>query len=84
MISFEFMYGDSRYRYENGYIYRQDLYGVYVKLVPVMQEFTRCIDEYSLDQKQLIMGAVIHGYTCGKLDGANGKIKEIQRVLNLD
>lgn len=83
-MSFEFMYGDTWYKYENGYIYRQDLYGVYVKLVPVMSEFSRCIDEYSLDQKQLIMGAVIHGYTCGKLDGANSKVKEIQRVLNLD
>ena len=83
-MTFEFMYGGTWYKYENGYIYRQDIYGVYVRLIPVMQELTRDLDSYSLDQKQLIMGAVIHGYTCGKLDGASSKVKEIQRVLNLD
>ena len=84
MKPFEFMYGDTWYKYENGYIYRQDIYGVYVRLIPVMQELARDLDSYSLDQKQLIMGAVIHSYTYGKLDGARGKVKEIQRVLNLD
>ena len=36
MKTFEFRYGDSWYKYENGYIYRQNCLGHYGKLTPVM------------------------------------------------
>ena len=83
-MSFEFMYGDTWYKYECGYIHRQNCFGHYGKLVPVMRELDDQIDSYSLDQKQLIMGAIIHGFTHGKLAGAEDKTREIKRVLNID
>ena len=82
--TFEFMYNDTWYKYENGYIYRQNIYGNYEQLTPVLQELNRCINDFSLPDKQNIMGAIIHGYTCGKLVGAADKVREIKRVLNID
>ena len=82
--TFEFMYCDTWYKYERGYIYKQDIYGVYVQLTPVVQELNHCIDDFSLPDKQNIMCAIVHGYTCGKLVGAGDKVREIKRVLNID
>ena len=82
--TFEFMYNDTWYRYECGYIYRQNCFGDYGKLVPVMRELNEQLVGYSLDQKQLIMGAIIHGFTHGKFAGADDKTREIKRVLNID
>lgn len=82
--SFEFMYGDTWYKYENGYIYRQNIYGNFEQLTPVLLELNRCIDNFSLPDKQNIMGAIVHGYTCGKLVGAADKVREIKRVLCIE
>ncbi len=84
MISFEFMYGDSWYRYENGYIYRQNYFGQYEKFTPVVQELSSSLEDYSLDQKQTIMCAILHGFTYGKLAGSADKVREIKRVLDID
>lgn len=83
-MSFEFMYCDTWYKYENGYIYRQNCFGHYGKLTPVMQELTHSLEDYSLDQKQTIMCAILHGFTCGKLAGSADKVREIKRVLDID
>lgn len=83
-MSFEFMYCDTGYKYENGYIYRQNRFGHYGKLVPVVQELRCSLEDYSLDQKQTIMCAIIHGFTCGKLAGSTDKVREIKRVLEID
>jgi hypothetical protein len=83
-MTFEFMYGDTWYKYEAGYIYRQNSFGNHIKLIPVVQELSRSLEDYSLDQKQTIMCAILHGFTCGKLAGAANKVAEIKRVLNID
>lgn len=82
--TFEFMYNDTWYKYESGYIYRQNIYGNYEQLTPVLQELNRCIDHFPLPDLQNIMGAIIHGYTCGKLVGAADKVREIKRVLCIE
>ena len=82
--SFEFMYGDTWYKYENGYIYRQNIYGNFEQLTPVLPELNRCIGDFSLPDKQNIMCAILHGYSCGKLVGAADKVRAIKNVLCLD
>ena len=82
--TFEFMYNDTWYKYENGYIYRQNIYGDFEQLTPVLPELKRYVDNFSLPDLQNIMGAIVHGYTCGKLVGAGDKVREIKRVLNID
>lgn len=82
--TFEFMYYNTWYKYENGYIYRQNIYGDYEQLTPVLADLERCVDNFSLPDKQNIMGAIVHGYTCGKLVGAGDKVREIKRVLCIE
>ena len=82
--AFEFMCGDTWYKYEDGYLHRQNIYGNYEQLIPVVRELNQTIDSFSLPDKQNIMCAIVHGYTCGKLVGAGDKVREIKRVLNID
>lgn len=84
MKSFEFMYGDTWYKYEDGYIYRQNIYGNYEQMIPVVRELDQTLDNFSLPDKQNIMCAIVHGHTYGKLAGAATKVKEIKRVLCID
>ena len=79
--TFEFMYGNSWYKYADGYIFSQN---GYERGIPVVKELNQIIDNFSLPDKQNIMGAIVHGYTCGKLVGAGDKVREIKRVLNID
>lgn len=81
---FEFMYGDTWYKYENGYIYRQNIYGDYIQMIPVVRELSQSIDNFSVPDKQNIMCAIVHGHTYGKMAGAADKCKEIKRVLCID
>lgn len=84
MKPFEFMYGDTWYKYEDGYIYRQNIYGNYEQMIPVVRELDQTLDNFSLPDKQNIMCAIVHGHTHGKLAGAANKVKEIKRVLCID
>lgn len=84
MKKFEFMYNDSWYEYEAGWIYKQDIYEVYFKFCPVTAELGNIIDTCSKDQLQLIMAAIVHGFVCGREAGKADKAKEIRRALNLD
>ena len=83
-LQFEFMYADTWYKYEGGYIYRQNIYGNYEQMIPVVRELDQTLDNFSLPDKQNIMCAIVHGHTYGKLAGAANKVKEIKRVLCID
>lgn len=86
-MTFEFMYGDTCYtcyKYENSYIYRQNIYGDYVKLCPVLPDLERKLEEFTSDQQHTIMEAILCGYYHGKAAGAIDKCKEIKRVLCID
>ena len=82
--TFEFMCGDTWYKYEDGYLHRQNIYGNYEQLIPVVRELNQTIDNFSLPDKQNIMCAIVHGFTWGKYAGAGDKVREIKRVLNID
>lgn len=84
MKPFEFMYGDTWYKYEDGYICRQNIYGNYEQMIPVVRELDQTLDNFSLPDKQNIVCAIVHGHTYGKLAGAANKVKEIKRVLFID
>jgi hypothetical protein len=78
------MYGDTWYRYEDGYIYRQNIYGGYEQRIPVVKDLIQTLDNFSLPDKQNIMCAIVHGHTYGKFAGAADKVKEIKRVLCIE
>jgi hypothetical protein len=83
-LSFEFMYANTWYKYENSWIYRQNIYGNYEQMIPVVRELGQTLDNFSLPDKQNIMCAIVHGHTYGKLAGAANKVKEIKRVFCID
>ena len=80
-MSFEFMYGDTWYKYENGYIYSQN---DYEPGIPVVRELEQIVDNFSLPDKQNSMCAIVHGYTYGTYAGAADKVREIKRVLRIE
>ena len=81
MKTFEFMYGDTWYKYEDGYIYSQNGYG---PGIPVVRELEQIVDNFSLPDKQNIMCAIVHGYTYGTYAGAADKVRELKRVLCIE
>ncbi len=84
MKAFEFMYGDTWYKYERGYLHRKDVYGVYVLHCPVASELIAILDSFDATQLRIVMGAIIHGYVHGKDAGRNSQIKEFKRLFNID
>ena len=44
-LQFEFMYADTWYKYENSWIYRQNIYGDYVKHCPVLPDLVRKLED---------------------------------------
>lgn len=83
-MSFEFMYATSWYRYENSYIYKQNRFGNYTKLCPVLPDLVRKLEDLYVDQRQTIMEAILYGYYHGKIAGAEDKTREIKTVLCID
>ncbi len=84
MKPFEFMYGDTWYRYESGHIYRQDIYEMYQPYCPVLIDLEHILKTFDAPQLQTIMAAIIHGYVYGKQDGRNSQIKDFKRLFNMD
>lgn len=80
-LQFEFMYADTWYKYENSWIYRQNIYGDYVKHCPVLPDLVRKLEDLYTDQQHTIMEAILYGFCHGKMAGADAKIKEIKNVL---
>lgn len=81
MKTFEFMYGDTWYKYSDGCIYKQDQVNNFsIKVCSVMSELCEHLDEFDLIQRRLIMSSIISSYCCGKED----KVKEIKRLFNID
>lgn len=84
MKTFEFVYRDSWYRYENGHIKKKITFDCYDYFCPVYIDLSDKIDEFSDAQCKSIMEAVLHGYFCGIGEGKKEKIREFKRVFALD
>jgi hypothetical protein len=87
-MSFEFMYYDSWYKYEDGWILKQNHLGTYNFacdcVCPVPHELNDMLQSFNADQLNAIMHAVLHSYGHGVVDGKTKKIQEFKRVFNLD
>ena len=84
MQTFEFMYGYTWFKYECGYIHRQNSFGHWTKYCPVLSELEDKLSDFAPDQQKTIMEAIIHGYIYGISDGKYEKIREIKRMLDID
>ena len=85
MREFEFQYNGTWYVYRSGHIYKKKDKETYFDCAcPVFHELSEKLDSFSTEQLHTIMRAILHGYTWGKHDGRNEKIREFKRVFNLD
>lgn len=87
-MSFEFTYGDTKYKFtgvgDSHWINRQNICNSWDPFCPVHKELAKQFDSFSADQLNIIMGALIHAYGHGKVNGKHEKIAEFKRVFNLD
>lgn len=82
--TFEFMYNDTWYKYEGGYIYRQDINDFYQPYCPVLIDLEGILNTFDTPQLQTIMAAIIHGFIHGKNAGRSQQINEFKRLFNID
>ena len=87
-MSFEFMYCDSCYKYEDGNLMKQNslkYYDPYFDTVcPVVRELQEQMEAIPNDLRPVVMQGLIHAYGYGVVDGKKKKIAEFKRVFNLD
>lgn len=83
-MSFEFMYGDTWYKYEDGHIRQQRGTDFYMYFCPVLNDIKDTLKDLPVNQCQLIMAAIVHGYFHGHAAGQRYKTTEVKRVLNID
>lgn len=84
MRELEFTYNGTQYVYRNGHIYKKDKETYFDCACPVLYELSEKLESFSTEQLHTIMCAILHGYTWGKHDGKNEKIREFKRVFALD
>lgn len=83
-MSFEFIYGGEWYKYEDGYIKQQRGVDFYIYFCPVLDDLNDKLKDLPIDQCQVIMEAIVHGYFHGHASGQKYKIREVKRVLDID
>ena len=83
-MTFEFMYGDDWYKYEDGWIHNKPYGAGYFHLCPVERELKEQLETLDLTQRRIIMSAIIHGYTHGRVAGQKDKIREFKRMFQID
>ncbi len=84
MKTFEFMYRDSWYKYEDGHIKKKYGFDYYDYFCPVYVDLSDKLKDLADDQCQTIMEAILHAYFYGIVEGKKEKIREFKKVLALD
>ena len=82
MNTFEFMYGDSWYKYEDGLIHKQGTHEGW--WIPLFQVDDLDLSSFDATQLPTVMFALMCGYGHGIVRGKKEKIAEFKRVFNID
>ncbi len=80
---FEFIFEDTIYKYEDGWIHYKTNYG-FVHLCPVLNELNIIIETFDDNQRIAIMEALVHSCLAGYRDGKKAKIREFKNIFDLD
>ena len=83
-MTFEFMYGNTWYKYEGGWIHKKKGLTFYDYFCPVYVDLSDKIDSFSEDQLKSILEAILHAHFYGVGEGKKEKIREFKRVFALD
>ena len=82
MNSFEFMYGNEWYKYENNRIMKKDGFDYFDFFIPVHVNID--LNKFDKPDAQNIAAAIVHAYKYGHATGEFDKAKEIRRCLKID
>lgn len=83
-MTFEFMYGEEWYRYENGWIYKRQGHDFYERFCPVLFDLNSKLAGFNADQLMSTLEAILHGYYHGFSAGMSEKINEFKRIFKLN
>jgi hypothetical protein len=83
-MTFEFMYRDTWYKFEDGHIKRKVSCACWEFFCPVLFTLGDQLDSFSVDQLKPIMEAILHGYFYGVGEGKKEKIQEFKNVFKID
>lgn len=83
MISFEFMYNTSWYKYTDGWIYKQCGTGYY-HYCPVLKELQDRMEFIPEEVRPIVMQGLLHTFSYGINAGEKKKIQEFKSVFALD
>jgi hypothetical protein len=87
-MTFEFVYCNIWYKYEDGKIIQQCSDGTYSNwdepVCPVVIELQKQLTAIPEDVKPVVMQGLLHAYCHGIIDGKNKKIAEFKRVFKID
>lgn len=87
-MTFEFMYSNNWYQYNNGKLLKQNSFGTYIDYLddvcPVVTELQNQLEAIPEDVRPVVMQGLLHAYGYGIIDGKKKKIAEFKRVFNLD
>lgn len=79
MKTMEFTYDHKVYRYELGRIINTA-----TDFCPVLHKLNVEIENFTDEQLEIILGAILHAYNWGKRVGEEKKLREVRRVLGID
>ena len=79
----EFIFEDIIYKYENGWIYYKTNHGYFDKLCPTLSSLDGVLDMLGSGQSIEVLETIVHGCLYGYRDGANAKVREIKKALEI-
>ena len=82
-MTFEFIFEETVYKYEDGGIYYKTNYGSFLHLCPVLNELNILMETFDNNQRIAIMEALVHSCFAGYRDGKKAKIQEFKSVFDL-
>jgi hypothetical protein len=83
-MTFEFIFDETVYKYEDGDIYYKTNYGgSFLQLCPVLNELNILMETFDNNQRIVIMEALVHSCLAGYRDGKKAKIREFKNLFDL-
>ncbi len=83
-MEFEFIFEDTVYKYEHGKLYYKDRWNYFVYFCPVLIYLQEILENFTNDERILILKAIVHSCIYSYSDGKKAKIREFKNVFNLD
>ncbi len=83
-MTFDFRYGKNTYTYADEYIYKRYDAESSKEMMRVPKVLIEHVESSDREHAELVLYALLHGYTYGVSVGKKAKIKEFKSMFNID